>query len=138
MKYSGETYSIVVHEGEIIAATDDYVEAANMASGINEENTDSAIHEAGYDPEELDDDERDEFGVMGGFEGGYAYSEEVTIPGGDDDYVDDDEEDEEDREEITEDDYFSTDKGDQFTYDELISAIDEFIKKKEQESDEEE
>lgn len=137
MKYSGETYSIVVHEGEIIAVTDDYVEAANMASGINEENTDSAISEAGYDPEELDDDERDEFGVMGGFEGGYAYSEEVTIPDEEaDDY--EDKEDEEDREVVTEDDYFSTDRGDQFTYDELISAIDEFLKKKEQESDEEE
>lgn len=124
MKYSGETYSIVVHEGEIIAATDDYVEAANMASRINEENTDSAISEVGYDPEELDDNERDEFRFMGGFEGGYAYSEEVTIP---DEEADDDE----DREEITEDDYFSTDKGDQFTYSDIINAIDEAIAAKE-------
>lgn len=130
MKYSGETYSVVVYGGEIVAVTDDCVEALNMASEINEGNTRSAISDAEYDLEELTDDEIDEFGAAAGFEGGYAYSEEVTIPGKSEDNndIDDSNTDEEVEDEVTDDDYFSTDRGDHFKYYELICMIDQFLK----------
>ena len=52
MKYAGETYYILVNEGEIVDVFADEDEAQGRANHINESNAESEAREAGYDPEE--------------------------------------------------------------------------------------
>lgn len=131
MKYAGETYYIVVDEGEIVAVFEDEDKAQGRANYINESNIESEVREAGYDPEELTDKEIGEFAISAGYNNGYAYYEAVTIP------EDFDEDNEEDGESETDDYTFYTSEGDEFTYGGVISAISEAIAREELEDNEE-
>lgn len=128
MKYAGETYYILVNEGEIVGVFADEDEAQGKANYINESNVESEVREAGYDPEELTDDEMGEFAFSAGYNSGYAYCEAVEVP---EEHGDFDEDDEYYEEDVTEDSTFYTSKGDEFTYGDLISAISEAITQEE-------
>lgn len=80
MKYAGETIYFVVNEGEIISAYDDETYTQGMATNINLANTDEEAREAGYEPEELTDDEMSEFAFAAGLYAGYAYCDSIDIP----------------------------------------------------------
>lgn len=134
MKYAGETYYILVNEGTIVDVFADEDEAQGRANYINESNVESEVREAGYDPEELTDDEMGEFAFSAGYNSGYAYCEEVTIPEEPED-LDEDDEDYEEPE--TEDSTFYTSEGDEFTYGDVISAISEAIAREEMKDNEE-
>lgn len=134
MKYAGETYYILVNEGEIVDVFADEDEAQGRANYINESNVESEVREAGYDPEELTDDEMGEFAFSAGYNGGYAYCEAVTIP---EEPEDTDEDDEDYEEHETEDSTFYTSEGDEFTYEDVISAISEAIAQEEMENNDE-
>ncbi|MCI9135815.1 MAG: hypothetical protein HFI31_16815 [Lachnospiraceae bacterium] len=123
MKYAGKTVYIVVNEGELIGTYEDGGKAWGIANSINDENTLDEVMEAGYESEELTDDEMSEFEVAAGFYGGWAYSEEIDIPEERDAYDEDSEEYEEDLEERT----VCTSHGDVFTYEEIIQAMDEYL-----------
>lgn len=127
MKYAGETFYLVINEGEILDVFTDDEEAEGMANGINERNTDSECREAGYDPEELTDNERAQFAVSAGYNNGYAYSFMVTIPEepNTEDYDEESDEDEDYFEEVAdEEDVIYTPEGDEFSYTDIISAIE--------------
>lgn len=120
MKYAGDTFYIVVHEGEIVGVSGDDDEAESIANGINDRNVSSEVREAGYDPAELTAEEMAGFAFSAGYNGGYAYSESVTIP-------EEPDEGDEDVEVETEDSVIYTSGGDEFTYRDVINAIDEAI-----------
>lgn len=128
MKYAGKTVYLVISEGEIVNACEDGDEAESLAFEINNENTNEAARDAGYDPDELSDDETAEFAFAGGFDG-YAYSDSVTIP----EEKDTDDTDDEDSEEsnVSEESEFYTSEGDTFTYSDVIDALDEMYSNKE-------
>ena len=127
MKYAGETLYIVVNNGEIIDVFVDEDEAQGAAGCINEGNVDDEVRDAGYDPEELTDDERAGFAFSAGYNSGYAYCETVYIPDVEDDCVGECEEDNEDIEIETEDSIYYTSHGDEFTYADIIRAYDDAI-----------
>lgn len=114
MQHLGESFYILVHEGEIRTASYDEEFLEGRAYSINNSNVDDEVREAGYDPEELTEDELAQFGFSAGFNGGHAYVEEVTIP--DIDVINE--------EGLTEDSNVYTSEGDEFTYADLISALD--------------
>lgn len=140
MKYAGETLYMLVNEGEIIDMFADEDEAQAAANGINEGNVDDEVREAGYDPEELTDDDRARFAFAAGYNGGYAYCEAVTIPeepeedSCDEDDIDGDYE---EGDVATEDTAFYTSEGDEFTYGDVIRAMDDAIAREEVEELEE-
>lgn len=117
MKYAGDTYYLVIHEGEIVDVSGDDDEAESIANGINNRNVNSEVRGAGYDPDELTADEMAGFAFSAGFNGGYAYYEAITIP-------EEPEGDDDDAEVETEDSTVYTSGGDEFTYRDIINAID--------------
>lgn len=131
MKYAGETLYIVVNEGEILDVFVDEDEAQGKADCINEGNVDDEVMEAGYDPDELTDDELAGFAFSAGYNSGYAYCEEVHIPEENEDY-DEDEYCENDVE--TEESTYYTSGGDEFTYGEIIRAYEEALAREELDS----
>lgn len=131
MKYAGETLYIVVNEGEILDVFVDEDEAQGAADCINESNVDDEVREAGYDPEELTDDERAGFAFSAGYNGGYAYCEAVCIPDVEDNCVGDDEDADEDIEIETEESIYYTSHGDEFTYADIIRAYDDALAREE-------
>lgn len=124
MKYAGQTIYIVVNEGEILGAYNDETDAQSRASSINFENVDEEVRDAGYDPEELTDDEMSEFAFSAGFNAGWAYCEGIDIP--EESYEDINEDDEENEETLTEESTVYTSEGDEFTYREIIAALDKY------------
>lgn len=129
MKYAGDTFYLVIYEGEIVDVSGDDDEAESIANGINDRNVNSEVRGAGYDPEELTADEMAGFAFSAGFNGGYAYYEAITIP-------EEPDEDNEDTEVETEDSVVYTSGGDEFTYRDIINAIDEAIAAEEFEDNE--
>lgn len=107
MKLSGKTVYFVVNEGEIVDASFDREEMESRALDLNIDGTNDEIEESGRDVDDLTDDERGEFAFINGFNGGYHFVSYVKVP-----------------EDISEDDTFETDEGDEFTYNELIEAFD--------------
>ena len=110
-QYREQTFHIVITEGEIVNVFKDAEEAEGYAYYVNEDNVDNEIVEAGYDPEELDEDEIAEFAFSAGYNSGYTYSEEIRIP-----------------EEFNEDDIMCTSQGDEISYSEIILAINKYRK----------
>lgn len=110
-KYRGQTFHLVITEGEIVNVFESEEEAEGYAYCVNEDSVDNEIAEAGYDSEELDEDEIAEFAFSAGYNSGYTYSEEVRIP-----------------EEFNEDDIVCTSQGDEINYSEIILAINKYRK----------
>lgn len=75
---------ILVQDGEVIKAslTHDFSEDAN---DIIEGSIDDELEEAGYDPDSVDSDKRAEFAISAGYNGGYAYADEVDMNEDDED-----------------------------------------------------
>lgn len=75
---------ILVQDGEVIKAslTHDFSEDAN---DIIEGSIDDELEEAGYDPDSVDSDKRAEFAISAGYNGGYAYADEVDMDEDDED-----------------------------------------------------
>lgn len=121
-EHAGQSWVIVVNEGEILCAFIDEDAALAYAYQINNCNTLSAIEESGREVEDLTDEEYAEFEYMGGFEGGYAYAETVRFPSIDDFDYDTDEENEEAYREAIESDYI-TDENDVLSWDDILSAV---------------
>lgn len=123
MRYAGRTVYMLVNESKIINVFEEEDEAKAVAENINEDNVNDEIEEAGYEPEELDEHERMQFAFSSGFNNGYAYCHKVTIPV----EVKDVEEGCEASEAFTEDTVFYTVEGDEFTYGDVIKAIDSAV-----------
>lgn len=75
---------ILVQDGEVIKAslTHDFSEDAN---DIIEGSIDDELEEAGYDSDSVDSDKRAEFAISAGYNGGYAYADEVDMNEDDED-----------------------------------------------------
>ena len=128
MRYAGRTIYMLINESEIINVFEEEDEAKAVAENINEDNVNDEIKEAGYEPEELDEDERAQFAFSSGFNNGYAYCHKVTIPVEVKDlYEGAVEEGCEVAEIFTEETVFCTEEGDEFTYGDVIKAIDSAV-----------
>lgn len=75
---------ILVQDGEVIKAslTHDFSEDV---SDIIERSIDEELEEAGYDSDSVDSDKRAEFAIAAGYNGGYAYADEVDMDEDDED-----------------------------------------------------
>ena len=121
MKYAGHAIYILVLKGEILEASTDEDYVNDRAYDMNASSFNSAMADAGYDPEEIDDIDDEDYAFLAE----YAYVEEVYIP--------DEDETDENGKLITEDTEFCTSEEDTFTYGDVIYAIDTTIVEEEEE-----
>lgn len=105
--YAGDMIFVVVSEGELVYATYSGDEAEGRANYINEDNVDTEIRRAGYDPDDITPSKYREFQISAGYNSGCAYYDRIDIP-----------------DEYELEDYAETSKGDSFTYADLFDMLE--------------
>lgn len=121
MKHAGDSVYIAVNNGEIIGVSYEEYMAEIYADEINNKITRDELSKLGYDSSKLSSTEIEQMEKSGKISGGSAYVDIVDIP---DEY---DMSEDEDEEQLTERSTLYTNHGDEFTYKDIIDAIDEYI-----------
>lgn len=121
MKYAGDSVYIVVNNGEIVGASYEEELAKVVADRINKKIKRDELLKLGYNIDRLSSNEIERMEENGIISGDYAYIDIVDIP---DDY---DMSEDENEEQLTERSPLYTNHGDEFTYKDIIDAIDEYI-----------
>ena len=106
----GKVY-YVVNNGNIVYSSADRDNADGVADYLTEEALRSTVEESGRSIDDLTDDELGEFAVMSGAEGGSYQVKSVEVP-----------------EEYNENDEFTTDEDDTYTYKDLLNTYEQMPK----------